>query len=504
MKKYPFHFYLLIALFVLSCAWYITFRVITPLNANPYQSGPMNGNDFKHMYLGSKLLMESENPYDPQALFKAASDTGFKSINPYVYLPFTAIVMSPLSALNPVAALRLWFILNHIMALSALILIALTLRDRLPIFTTITAGLTILAFSAPWDRTLSAGQLNAVLLLGLAAVLYAVHSGRMAIAGAFAAFCFLFKLWPGIFFVYFTWRAIGEWRRGQKQTARPFAIAFAAMLTVSLILLAVSIATVGLQRHLDFLPLLSDMSYGRSTWWQAGNTFYRDAYNQSFNAFFHRILVPHDGFSPWFQSTPALANKLTKLAVAIIAALVAWRSFPTRHKQTDEPITLSLYLIGGLLVPSIYWDHYALLMLIPLLVLLAPAPQHILFALSATLLLLLPTHAGTEILMLPKVAVSLELTPRHFFKTIRIFQAVAGILTIALMVFYRIKCKNTPTYIILWPLAAALMAAKVFYHLPALNSGAGLLLMSAPLWGTLLLLALALATAQGNKEIKNE
>ncbi len=504
MKKFPLRFYLLTALFVISFVWYIAFRVMMPLAANPYQSGPMNGNDFKHMYLGSQLLVAGENPYDPPTLFQAARDTGFQQINPYVYLPFTGIVMSPLAYFDPVMALRIWFVLNHVMALSALLLIALTLRDRISIFTTITAGLTILAFSAPWGRTLSAGQLNAVLLLGIAAVLYCVRSGRMLIAGSIAAFCFLFKIWPGIFFVYFAWRAIGEWRRGRKKSARSFALGFAPMLIVSLVFFVVSIAIVGLQRHLDFMPLLRDMSYGRSTWWQAGNTFYRDAYNQSFNSFFHHVLVPRLGFTPWFEATSALANNLTKLAVALIAALVAWRSFPPRKRSLDEAVTLSLYLVGGLLVPSIYWDHYAVLMLIPMIALLACGPKHTLFALAAMLLLLLPTHLGSEIFLLPAVSRAFGFVPEKVLKAIVIAQLISLIFTILLTVFYRMKFKTTPTPILLWPFCAALIGAKVFYHLPALTQGAGLLMMSAALWGTLLLLGLSLVSSSANEESTNE
>ena len=54
--------------------------------------GILTGNDFAHIYFGSWLLWQGGNPYDPEALFNMAQG---QRLNPYVYLPFTGLIMGP-------------------------------------------------------------------------------------------------------------------------------------------------------------------------------------------------------------------------------------------------------------------------------------------------------------------------------------------------------------------------------------------------------------------------
>ncbi|MFW5870086.1 MAG: glycosyltransferase family 87 protein [Candidatus Sumerlaeota bacterium] len=487
----PAHRNLYLILLGIGVLWYALFRLIVPLASTPYMAGPMNGNDFKHIYIGSQMLAHGEDPYDPRALFDAAGSWGFQSLNPYVYLPFTGLVLSPLTLLDPIQALRAWFILNHLMAMGAVALLAWSLRRKTHLLPILTAGVLLLAFSSPWRRTLAAGQLNAVLLSGMALVFFFVSRKRPVPAGIVAAFCFLFKLWPGILLVYFGWRMLGEYRSGRRDEARFFAIALVTMLLASAAFLLASVALVGVEQHKAFLPLLREMSYGQSTWWQLGNQFYRDPYNQSFNALLHHLLVPADTFRPWFEASPAMANLLTRIAVCVVAALVAWRSFSWRGRRLDEPIVYSIYVIGALLVPSIYWDHYAVLLLIPLLAIFARQSSAACLAMLAMFLLLIfPTHFSGEILfqLAPHMGMSVE----GYYTALIVLQIVsilcAGI--IAFMAMRKPYCNSSAA--ILWAVGAALIHLMVPYSHGALKSGVGLLLMSSALWGTILVLGVCL------------
>ena len=202
-----------------AVGWYGNFRVIQPLRGQPF-SGALHGNDFKHIYLGAWMLARGQapydNPYDPEALQKLAQRRGFTSVNPYVYLPFTGLALSPLTLLDPPDALRCWFWLNHLFMAAAFFLMfrALRLSPNLP---NLTAAVAVAALCYPFHRTLTAGQLNCALLFLFALVFALERGGRPLLAGAVAAFAFLFKLTPGILLVYFLWSAFlklktGGWR----------------------------------------------------------------------------------------------------------------------------------------------------------------------------------------------------------------------------------------------------------------------------------------------------
>jgi hypothetical protein len=368
-----------------AVAWYGNFRVLQPLRGQPF-SGPLHGNDFKHIYLGAWMLARGQapydNPYDPVALQKFAHSRGFQNVNPYVYLPFTGLALSPLTLLDPPDALRCWFRLNHLFLAAAFVLIFRSLRLS-PNLPNLTAAVAVAALCYPFHRTLTAGQLNCALLFLFALVFALENAGRPVLAGAVAAFAFLFKLTPGILLLYFLWSALLRRRleardcglriadcglkkrkaedpepeveggnveidrrdacptllpsptshssNPQSAIRNPQSASLAAagaMILVAALLLLVSVAWVGVGRHRAFLPLLKQMSYGQSTWAQFGEAFYRDPYNQSLNSFFHHILVPWPDMRPWLSAGADWANMLTRLALLLCVAAVVWTTWP--------------------------------------------------------------------------------------------------------------------------------------------------------------------------------
>ena len=439
-----------------AVGWYGNFRVLQPLRGQPF-SGPLHGNDFKHIYLGAWMLARGQapydNPYDPEALQKLAQRRGFTSVNPYVYLPFTGLALSPLTLLDPPSALRCWFWLNHLFMAAAFFLMfrALRLSPNLP---NLTAAVAVAALCYPFHRTLTAGQLNCALLFLFSLVFALERGGRPVLAGAVAAFAFLFKLTPGILLVYFLWSALrsfesGVWSLEQKQrtpnlhSTRPpicgvsslqspdsrlqtpdsglrtpasSLTAAGAMIAFAALLLLVSIAWVGVGRHRAFLPLLKQMSYGQSTWAQFGEAFYRDPYNQSLNSFFHHILVPWRDVRPWLSAGADWANTLTRLALLICVVAAVWRTwpfgggrsvarasrpcFPRSPHRADPAILFALFILLSLLTPSIYWDHYAVIALWPLFACYARLPRHI-----------RPWSTGLMVMLTLLLGGVLELTP---------------------------------------------------------------------------------------------
>ena len=359
----------------------------------------MHGNDFKHIYLGTVLLRHGENPYDGESFLRRANQYGFRAVNPYVYPPTTGLALRPLTWRTPQEAARIWFFCNHAMVLAALVLCVhffLGWRDpwRLALIALLAAT------SFPLRRTLTAGQLNCVLLLLYCGVYWGLKARRDWFAGLLVGFGILFKLAPGIFVLYFLWKR--RW-----QALGWTAIGFAAILLLS-------IAAVGWRVHADYWPVVRAMGYGRSVWEEvlvAGEQepFYRDPFNQSFNSLFHHLLAPDPlgRMKPWIDLEGArfrvfgfelpvsglkLANGLTILAAVSLLILALWavgwrgtivapadRQGQTAGKMPVPPtgetrrlgLEVALTAMLGLLLPSIMWDHYLVLLFFPQIVLLS-------------------------------------------------------------------------------------------------------------------------------------
>jgi len=366
----------------------IALAVYALLQVAPLRHGG-NANDFKHIYAGAVLLAEGANPYDTATMmdFRAAmakEDARFANgILPYVYLPFTGIVLRPLAWMPFRAAELMWQFANHALLLAGLALAAAASGWRFSWRAVALLGATV-AFNYTVFRQNNAGQLNMVLVFGSALLAFGISRGwKPAALGFVAAFLMLFKLSPGIFLVWFLltrrWRE-AAWTAG-----------WAAAMTLG------CVALVGVRVHLDFLPVLADMGFGKSTWADLGQTFWRDPYNQSFNAFFHHVLVDWPGARHWIDAGPLVANAATWLAALAMLGMFGWRtargthvrcvgpapspdSPPTGRSHGDTNLALStgegagptpfsssliphpssfaLALLASLLLPSILWDHY--------------------------------------------------------------------------------------------------------------------------------------------------
>lgn len=330
--------------------------------------GLRHDNDFKHIYLGTLAILEGDSPYPPESLFLQASRQRMRnvSLNPYVYLPFTGLSLSFLAPLPFAAASRLWFALNHLFTLGALWLVSVTLwpSRRMEAFGTLMA---LLALNHPLFRTLMAGQLNLVLLLCAAGAWAALVRGRDTLAGAILGYAALFKLAPALFGLYFLLQR--RWR------------ALAAMAVTALLLFGASLIVTGWRMNADFLPMLADMRYGRSTWQHiradgGGATFWKDPPNQSPNSLLTHLLVKDNGITEsWLPLTQQAANAatwtvtLSLLAVYLWSARAALRAVPSNQNRLPlPPAGAGLFhatLLLSLLAPSLMWDHYLVAAILP-------------------------------------------------------------------------------------------------------------------------------------------
>ncbi len=383
----------------------------------------LNNNDFKHLYLGMKALLDGISPYSFQALHHQAALQGHRQIalNPYVYLPFTGHALSFLAPFRLEQAAAVWFSINHLFTAGVvLILSSLWPRQR-----SLAAALLTLAFalSIPLVRTLTAGQLNMALLFMICLAWRCLHNNRPKTSGAILAFAALFKLMPGIFGLYFLLQR--RW------------VAAASMTLVGLLLFLLSTGLAGLATTFEFLPILQQMGYGKSTWPEVFS-FWDDPPNQSLNSFFTHIFATNDHTTPWINLGQTAANLATIFAVIVLLLAYLKRTSRSARSIPEQSIftpaddhAYAATLLLGLLIPSLMWDHYLVMTIFPVALLLRDS-----------------------------------LASKRY------------LITTSIVLCYGVICLP-------WP----------FSH-PAFQHGTGILLMSLKLWPTLILFGLNLCFSQ--------
>lgn len=310
-----------------------------------------HNNDFKHLWAGTRILIQGGSPYDPQLMFSAAKQYNLGAINPYVYLPATGMIMSPFAGLSfPTAALA-WFWLNWIVAWICAYRGPQWLGADRP-WLAHAAGALFIVGAMPFYRQMTAGQMNIVLLLALLGLIGLLRTGRHTAAGVVLGLAAAYKIAP--FFLIFALAGMRRWRAALAALVSFFVINLLAVLWF------------GWDAHADSLPVLTAMGYGQSTWAEFGAEFYRDPFNQSINSLFHHLFTENPVAVPWLKLGPAAANGLTwAVSIALLlGAAASLRKYLRRpyFSPVWSDAETALFLIAVLLMlllPSIMWDHYA-------------------------------------------------------------------------------------------------------------------------------------------------
>ena len=342
-SKSPIILVLLLLLLLLGVYLYIHFNIYTAYKYATY-------NDFKHFYLGAKLLIHRINPYDGKIFHEYKTYEGFTSINPFVCLPFTGLILSPLTLFSFKTAYLIWFILNHIFLAVSFYLIFKTLNLKLNLLN-ITIAIWLAGYSGVVFRTLTSGQVNIFLLFLISLIWYLYIRKWKRLCGFFIAFAALFKLFPFILILYFALKK--RWK-----------IVTHSLLWI-VILMIISVAIVGVRIHLDFIPVLESMRYGKSTFAEYGATFYVDQANQSINALLNRLFAQNPHTTPLIDLGET-ANYLTYFfsGILLLFSIQIILKRTLQDKAPDE-LEYSSFILLGLLIPSLCWDHYLVIIYFP-------------------------------------------------------------------------------------------------------------------------------------------
>ncbi len=329
------------------------------------QAGAIHSNDFKHLWAGAWLLAHGRNPYDPLLLMAVARDHGWSSINPFVYLPTTGMMLWPLAAMKFEAARDTWLWLNWALLWAIVLAGPRLIGARRPWAASLMAAC-FAAGSFTLMRQMTAGQMNIVVAALIVAAAWAFRRRREGALGAILAVGFGWKIAPALMIA--TLIPMRRWR------------AVAWGVAVSAALLVLSVWVYGRPINAGALDMMQEMGYGKSTWARFGAQFYRDPANMAPGALMHHLFTQNPFSRPWIELGPAWANRLTAVAALILAlvwllALVRLsrpgaaigrrrRGTPTGLLMIVESMPLFLAAsVLMLLLPSLMWDHYAVQLL---------------------------------------------------------------------------------------------------------------------------------------------
>lgn len=305
-------------------------------------------NDFKHLYIAGYLAWHGGDMYNPEMMFRSANlllsdDPSVPvAINPFVYPPFFAVTLIPMTFLSYDAAWLVFNLLSHFAYLASLaLLIRIFRKESEP--ETIWWGI-LLIFSAaffPLQRSFWAGQMNTYMLLCIAAAAYALHRKQDAQAGLWLGVGAAIKVSPAFLLVYLLYKR--KWKGF---------LAGTILLAVSV---CISISLLGWQVHAEFIQETRQMSYGSSTWAEQGAQFHLEPHNQAPSAVWYRFLSQSNK-SRGIIDAPALAKIMSYLTALLIGFGLIMVTRPRQNKS--QQWEFSLWCIAMLLLPSLMWDHY--------------------------------------------------------------------------------------------------------------------------------------------------
>jgi hypothetical protein len=312
--------------------------------------------DFAAYYLAGQALRAGENPFDMTVADRLAAAAGIREHTPYIYPPLLALTIEPLSVLPYRFAACIWFVL------SALALI-LSLRLLLPVLgisrrTFLNVALLVF-FLPPVHYTLELGQINHFLLL----LLTASAVTRPAYSGVLVGTAGALKVFPMALGIVFLMR-------------REFLFAFAAMLLTAGVL-----TTAGMLAAAHAVPATD---WFRHVAPQITAERLITPNNQSIHAVCLRLFKTHAfealRLSESLSTTvilrplidaPTYGPLLARAFAVLVMIVTVWVLFATRliAGSLTRLMRFSLVLTAALIVLPVVWDHYYVLLLLPVAVL---------------------------------------------------------------------------------------------------------------------------------------
>ncbi len=314
-----------------------------------------NLRDFVQEWASACNYREGRPVYEPQEI-RLAHHMGYRRRPNQVFLernlhpPTSILLVIPLSRLSYPDALLTWNVLSLLPLGISLYLAARGLGIRLTPWSALPLYVLLLVCK-PLRQQLLQGQLNLVLLVLIVGVWWADRTGRPVWAGILLGAATAIKLFPGFLFLYFVLQ-----RRWRAVAAGAASIVVLTMWTV---------AVLGIESYRDYIvDVIPTLGSWRS-WWP----------NVSLLGFWSKLFDPNSnvGTTIPLVRSPLLARAGTWIscALAVVAVVVVVRRARSRSERDHAFATC---ITAMLLVSPIVWDHYFLLLLLPIALLWTSLP----------------------------------------------------------------------------------------------------------------------------------
>lgn len=271
--------------------------------------------------------------------------------------PTSILMFVPFALLNYEDALFAWNVVSLI-AIGLSCWLILRGLEVSPTAWSLLPLLTLLLLFSPFRKQLALGQFNALLLLLLVCLWRAERSGWEATAGLLLGVATAVKLYPGFFFVFFLLQR--RWRILAWGVA-----SFACCTLLTAALLGFDVFTIYVR---DALP---QVEHCRSGWT-----------NSSLIGFWTKLFDPHtveEKVEPLLRS-PRLAQAGKMLSVLCVISVLAWMTVKARAGR-ERDLAFSVALAAMLLLSPITWDHYFLILLLPICLLWFDEPGSLVWTL---------------------------------------------------------------------------------------------------------------------------
>jgi Glycosyltransferase family 87 len=260
--------------------------------------------------------------------------------------PTSVLLAMPLASLDFDTAFFIWNLISIPLLILSLWLIVRGLAIKCQAWAVFPAT-TMLILCSPLQMQIRHGQLSLLLLSLICGAWFAERSGQPRVAGVLLGAAAAIKFFPAFMLVYFAVRrrwTVVSWGAG--------ALALLFCLTA---------VVLGWQTCLDYVrDVLPNMYWFRVNWG-----------NNSLAGFWCRIFDP----APWrkrdFSLTkpllysPTLASLGHWVSSATVAAITVLSALSARTRH-EEDQAFAVAVIAMLLISPITWDHYFLLLLLPL------------------------------------------------------------------------------------------------------------------------------------------
>jgi hypothetical protein len=335
----------LLPLLYLACALYFALSLYQHISRQPPWDYTVN-------WVAAQGLRQGISLYSPPQLH----DLGLSLTGPYAqslfldpftsYIgpPSTALLLLPLTFLPFAASITVYRVLVVLAFAASVYLAGLALPTNSRLTGWSVGGLALLCFQ-PVVLSLGLGQVDAFVMLALAAGVWAAGRERWWLAGAAIGFAALLKISPGLLLLYLL-------LRGKHKAVLGAAVTAVALLTLA--------ALVG--RPGDLWLFLSEVAPSLST----GSLHVQ---NQSLPAWLARLSLPEADLLAYGRGL----GPFSPLGL-LLGGLATLTLYLTRRKLPLSPLDYGFLVLAALLAGPLTWDHYTSWAVLSLVLLSDPGP----------------------------------------------------------------------------------------------------------------------------------